>query len=185
MLAESKRSGSVDQQWVTFDEISPYVARSVVAAEDANYCLHWGFDMDAIRDALEAGSARGASTISQQVVKNAYLWQGRSWVRKALEAIMTPMVEAIWSKQRILEVYLNIVEFGDGVFGIEAASRTYFRKGPGELTQIQAARLAAILPNPKHRSASNPSASIRKRARSIADGAATILTDGRSRCFES
>lgn len=185
IISEEKRIGGVDQQWVSFDEISPFMARSVVAAEDANYCLHWGFDMEAIRDALDGGSARGASTISQQVVKNAYLWQGRSWIRKALEAIMTPMVEALWSKRRILEVYLNIVEFGDGVFGVEAASRTYFRVGPDALTAIQAARLAAILPNPKDRSAANPSNYVRKRARSIVDGAATILTDGRSECFES
>lgn len=185
MLSETRRTGGVDQQWVDFSEISPVVARSIVAAEDANYCLHWGFDMAAIRDALEDGRKRGASTISQQMVKNVYLWQGRSWLRKALEAIITPIVELTWSKRRILEVYLNVAEFGDGVFGIEAASRTYFRVGPDALSAAQAARLAAILPSPKTRSAAHPTAYLRKRARAIADGAATIAADGRSKCFES
>ncbi len=185
MLSEGRRVGGVDQQWVDWEEISPVVARSVVAAEDANYCLHWGFDMAAIRQALDTGGKRGASTISQQVVKNVYLWQGRSWFRKALEAVMTPVLEAVWTKRRILEVYLNVAEFDEGVFGVEAAARTYFRVGPEKLTPIQAARLAAVLPNPKGRSASNPSAFLRKRSLSIKDGAATILADGRAACFES
>ncbi|MGJ8582947.1 MAG: monofunctional biosynthetic peptidoglycan transglycosylase [Marinosulfonomonas sp.] len=185
MFSEGRRLGGVDQQWVAMDDIAPVMARSVVAAEDANYCEHWGFDMSAIRDALEDGSGRGASTISQQVVKNVYLWQGRSWLRKALEAIMTPVVELVWTKRRILEVYLNVAEFGEGVFGVEAASRNYFRVGPEDLTARQAATLAALLPNPKRRSATKPSAFVQKRARSIADGAATIKVDGRSACFES
>lgn len=185
IAAEARRLGGVDQIWVDIEEVAPVMARSVVAGEDANYCLHWGFDMAAIRDALEDGSGRGASTISQQVVKNAYLWQGRSWSRKALEAVMTPAVELLWSKRRILEVYLNVAEFGEGVFGVEAAARTYFRVGPGELTATQAARLAAVLASPKKRSAVNPSAFVRRRAASIADGAATIAADGRAACFES
>ncbi len=177
--------GGVDQQWVDWEEISPVMARSVVAAEDANYCLHWGFDMAAIRQALDKGGKRGASTISQQVVKNVYLWQGRSWFRKALESVMTPVLEAVWTKRRILEVYLNVAEFDEGVFGVEAAARNYFRVGPQKLTPIQAARLAAVLPNPKDRSASNPTPFLRKRSGSIKDGAATILADGRAACFES
>ncbi len=177
--------GGVDQQWVDWEEISPVMARSVVAAEDANYCLHWGFDMAAIRQALDKGGKRGASTISQQVVKNVYLWQGRSWFRKALESVMTPVLEAGWTKRRILEVYLNVAEFDEGVFGVEAAARNYFRVGPKKLTPIQAARLAAVLPNPKDRSASNPTPFLRKRSGSIKDGAATILADGRAACFES
>lgn len=185
MFSEGRRVGGVDQQWVDWEEISPVMARSVVAAEDANYCLHWGFDMAAIRQALDKGGKRGASTISQQVVKNVYLWQGRSWFRKALEAVMTPVLEAVWTKRRILEVYLNVAEFDEGVFGVEAAARTYFRVGPEKLTPIQAARLAALLPNPKERSAANPTAFLRKRSQSIKDGAATILADGRAACFES
>lgn len=185
MSAEARRLGEVDHIWVDIEEIAPAMVRSVVAGEDANYCLHWGFDMAAIRDALEDGSGRGASTISQQVVKNAYLWQSRTWSRKALEAVMTPVVELIWSKRRILEVYLNVAEFGEGVFGVEAAARTYFRVGPGELSTMQAARLAAVLPSPKRRSAVQPSAFVQRRAAAIADGAATILADGRAACFES
>lgn len=185
ILSERHRLGSVDQIWVDMDEIAPVMVRSVVAAEDANFCQHWGFDMAAIRDALEDGTGRGASTISQQVVKNVYLWQGRNWLRKAMEAVMTPVVELVWTKRRILEVYLNVVEFGEGVFGVEAAAHVYFRVGPDELTATQAALLAAVLPNPKRRIASKPTNRIAKRARSIADGAATILADGRSACFES
>ncbi len=184
ILSESRRLGGVDHQWVNFDEIAPVMARSVVAAEDANYCLHWGFDMAEIRRALDAGGRRGASTISQQVVKNVYLWPGRSWPRKALEAVMTPMLEALWTKRRILEVYLNVAEFGEGVFGVEAAARTYFRVAPDRLSATQAARLAAVLPDPKRRSARKPSRFVAKRARSIADGAATIAVDGRAACFE-
>ncbi len=185
MYSEGRRLGhSVDQAWVPLEEISPHMARSVVAAEDANFCLHWGFDMSAIRQAIEGGANRGGSTISQQTVKNAYLWQGRSWTRKALEALMTPMVEAIWTKRRIVEVYLNVIEFDEGVFGIDAAAHHYFRVTPAELSATQAARLAAILPDPKGRSASNPSRFVRNRTASIRDGAATILADGRADCFE-
>ena len=184
MVSESRRLGGVDRMWVSIEEVSPYVARSVIAAEDANFCNHWGFDMVAIRAALNEGNGRGASTITQQVVKNVYLWQGRSWTRKALEALMTPLVEALWSKRRIVEVYLNVAEFDEGVFGVEAAARHYFDIGPEELSPLQAARLAAILPDPKRRSASRPSALVRKRTKSIISGAATIRADGRSACFD-
>ncbi len=184
MKQEARRLGGVDYQWVSIDEVAPAMARSLVAAEDANFCHHWGFDMAAIRSAIAEGSGRGASTISQQTVKNVYLWHGRSWSRKALEALLTPLVEALWPKRRIVEVYLNVAEFDEGVFGVEAAARHYFGVGPEALSDTQAARLAAILPDPKGRSAANPSAQVRKRAASIADGAATIRADGRSACFE-
>ena len=185
MMQESRRLGGIDQAWVPMEESAPVMARAAVAAEDANFCLHWGLDLDAIRTAIEDGGSRGASTISQQVVKNVYLWHGRSWLRKALEAGMTPLVEALWSKRRILEVYLNIAEFDEGVFGVEAAARHYFGVGPEALTPTQAARLAAVLPNPKGRSASRPSSFVRNRSASIRDGAATIRADGRAACFES
>ncbi|MEO9821991.1 MAG: monofunctional biosynthetic peptidoglycan transglycosylase [Paracoccaceae bacterium] len=185
MMQESRRLGGVDQEWVDIEDISPAMVRSVVAAEDANFCLHWGLDVAAIRLAIEEGRGRGASTISQQVVKNVYLWQGRTWLRKALEAGMTPLIEALWSKRRILEVYLNVAEFDEGVFGVDAAALHYFGETPKGLSNQQAARLAAVLPNPKGRSAKNPSARIRKRAASIQDGAATIKADGRAKCFES
>ncbi len=185
MRAEISRLGrSIDPQWMPIEGIAPVMVRSVVAAEDANFCLHWGFDMNAIRAAIAEGGQRGASTLSQQTVKNVYLWQGRSWARKALEAVLTPLVELAWSKRRIIEVYLNVAEFGEGVFGIEAASYHYFKTAPDKLTARQAALLAAVLPSPKTRSASRPSQFVSKRANAIADGAATIRRDGRSACFE-
>ena len=184
MRQEEARLGRIDHVWVPIEGVAPVMARSVVAAEDANFCTHWGFDMAAIRSAIEDGSGRGASTISQQVVKNVYLWHGRSWLRKALEAMITPVVEAAWPKRRIVEVYLNVAEFDEGVFGVEAAARHYFGVGPEALSPVQAARLAAVLPSPKRRSAKTPSASLRKRAAAIMDGAATIRRDGRSSCFE-
>jgi monofunctional biosynthetic peptidoglycan transglycosylase len=184
MFSESRRVGGVKQIWVAMDDIAPVMARSAVAAEDADFCLHWGLDLTAIQAALEDGANRGGSTISQQVVKNVYLWQGRSWFRKSLEALMTPLVEAVWSKERILEVYLNVAEFDDGVFGVEAAAIHYFGVAASELSPVQAARLAAILPSPKMRSASQPTSYSRSRAASIVDGAATIRADGRAACFE-
>ncbi|WP_082714811.1 monofunctional biosynthetic peptidoglycan transglycosylase [Falsirhodobacter sp. alg1] len=183
ILAESRRLGGVDRTWVSMDRIAPVMARSAVAAEDANFCRHWGFDMAAIRSAIGAGSSRGASTISQQVVKNVYLWQGRSWPRKALEAILTPMIELTWSKRRILEIYLNVAEFDEGVFGVEAAARHYFRVSAADLSATQAARLAAVLPNPKGRDAAHPTPFVQQRANAAQSGAATIRADGRDACF--
>ncbi|MFK7880248.1 monofunctional biosynthetic peptidoglycan transglycosylase [Roseobacter sp.] len=185
MMQESRRLGGVSQEWVDLAQVAPVMARAVVAAEDANFCEHWGFDLPAIKQAIAEGSNRGASTLSQQTVKNVYLWHGRNYTRKALEALLTPMLEAIWSKPRIIEVYLNVAEFDTGVFGVKAAARHYFGVDPDQLSDVQAARLAAILPDPKGRSASKPSDFVRKRTRSILSGAATISKDGRSACFES
>ncbi len=184
MLAESSRLDGVRQEWVSIDDVAPVMARSVVAAEDANFCLHWGLDVNAIRDAVDRGRG-GASTISQQVVKNVFLWHGRSWSRKAIEALWTPLTEAVWSKRRIVEIYLNVAEFDEGVFGVQAAARHYFGVDAAELSALQAARLAAILPSPKNRSASNPSQFTRDRTRAIMSGAATIEADGRAACFEN
>lgn len=183
-FSEARRLGGIEREWVDMELIAPVMARSAVAAEDANFCLHWGLDVNAIQAAIDSGGTRGASTISQQVVKNVYLWHGRSWVRKSMEALWTPLMEAMWPKRRILEVYLNVAEFDEGVFGVQAAAQHYFGVDADQLTAVQAARLAAILPSPKTRSASNPSASARRRAASIMDGAATILADGRAACFE-
>lgn len=185
MFAEGRRLGGVAQDWVSMADIAPVMARSAVAAEDANFCLHWGLDVTAIRAALDAGGDRGASTISQQVVKNVYLWQGRNWTRKALEAVWTPLTEALWSKRRILELYLNVAEFDTGVFGVQAAAQHYFGVDAADLTSVQAARLAMVLPDPKGRDAANPTASQRRRSSSILDGAATIAADGRAACFQS
>ena len=183
-LQESARLGSVTREWVSWEKMAPVMGRSAVAAEDANFCLHWGFDMNAIRAAVAQGGQRGASTISQQVVKNVFLWHGRSWLRKAMEGVLTPAVELVWSKQRILEVYLNVAEFDEGIFGVQAAARHYFKTDARDLTALQAARLAAILPDPKDRSASNPSNFVRNRTRAILSGAQTIAADGRAACFQ-
>jgi monofunctional biosynthetic peptidoglycan transglycosylase len=183
-MQEAWRLGGIEKDWVSFDDIAPVMARSVVAAEDANFCLHWGFDMAAIRDAIEEGGGRGASTLSQQVVKNTFLWHGRSYVRKALEAAITPVMELMWSKRRILEVYLNTAEFAEGVFGVQAAAQHHFGVDAGDLSALQAARLAAVLPDPKGRSASKPSDFVRKRTRAILSGAETIAADGRAGCFQ-
>lgn len=184
MLAEHARHGSLAHQWVPMDRIAPVMARSAVAAEDANFCQHWGFDIGALRQAIDGGARRGGSTISQQTVKNVFLWQGRSWPRKAAEAALTPVVELVWSKRRVLEVYLNVAEFDQGVFGVQAAARHYFGVDAADLSAVQAARLAAILPSPKTRSASAPSDFTRRRAASIMDGAETIRRDGRAACFQ-
>ncbi len=184
MWSESRRLGQIKQEWVAREDIAPVMARSIVAAEDANFCLHWGFDVAAIRAAIADGNRRGGSTISQQVVKNVFLWQGRSWFRKALEAAITPALELIWSKRRIIDVYMNVAEFDEGVFGVAAASRHYFGVEAADLSAKQAAALAAVLPSPKTRSAKRPSANLRKRASKIVDGAATIRADGRAACFE-
>jgi monofunctional biosynthetic peptidoglycan transglycosylase len=183
-LGESFRLGGISKDWVSFDEIAPVMGRSVVAAEDANFCLHWGFDMAAIRAAVEEGEGRGASTLSQQVVKNTFLWHGRSWLRKAMEAVLTPVVELVWSKQRILEVYLNVAEFDEGIFGVQAAAQHHFGVDARDLSALQAARLAAVLPDPQGRSASNPSSFVKKRTRAIIAGAETIAADGRAGCFD-
>jgi len=139
--------------WVGMDDISPWMGLAVIAAEDQKFPEHWGIDVGAIEKALtynerNENRVRGASTISQQMVKNLFLWDGRSWVRKGLEAGLTLVTETVWSKQRILTVYLNIAEFGEGIFGVEAAARHYFKKSAKQLTASEAALLAAVLPNP-------------------------------------
>ena len=184
MWGESRRLGGVAAVWADLDAIAPAMARSVIAAEDANFCRHFGFDLDAIRAALDDGAGRGASTLTQQVVKNVFLWHGRSWLRKALEAALTPVVEAIWGKRRIIEVYLNVAEFGEGVFGAQSAARHYFNRDAADLTARQSALLAAVLPAPQARDPARPSAFVARRANAIADGAETIRRDGRAACID-
>lgn len=184
IMAERFRQGGIERNWVRIGDMAPEVARSVVAAEDANFCTHWGFDVKAIRKAIDEGEGRGASTISQQVVKNVFLWQGRSWLRKAMEGVMTPVVELLWTKRRILEVYLNVAETGPGIFGFDAAARHYFDVPASELTASQAARIAAVLPDPKGRNPAKNSGYMRRRAGQIVAGAETIEADGRASCFE-
>jgi monofunctional biosynthetic peptidoglycan transglycosylase len=161
------RAYQADYRWVRWDRISPNAALAVIAAEDQSFATHRGFDLESIQKALDAHERgqrlRGASTISQQVAKNVFLWSGRSFVRKGLEAYFTGLIELTWSKRRILEVYLNIVELGDGVFGVEAASQRYFRKPASRLGPEEAALLAAVLPNPLRLKAGRPSAYVEER----------------------
>jgi len=161
----------LQRSWRPWSDLPDSLKIAVIAAEDQKFADHWGFDVPAIRQALqhnaEGGSLRGASTISQQVAKNLFLWSGRSWPRKALEAWFTVLIELFWSKQRILEVYLNSVEWGDGVFGAEAAARHHFGVGAPYLSRQQASQLAAVLPNPRAWSASRPGARVQQRAARI------------------
>lgn len=175
--------GSYKQSWVPLEEVAEIAPAALVAAEDANFCKHVGFDIDAIRMVIAEGARRGASTISQQTAKNVFLWQERGWARKALEAGFTLLIELFWPKARILEVYMNVAEFDEGVFGIKAAAQHYFGVEPARLSGSQAAALAAVLPNPKARSASSPGPRLRARAASILSGARTIAADGRDACF--
>ncbi|EOZ0829657.1 monofunctional biosynthetic peptidoglycan transglycosylase [Citrobacter freundii] len=154
--------------WVSMDEISPWMGLAVIATEDQKFPEHWGFDVSAIEKALahnerNENRIRGASTLSQQTAKNLFLWDGRSWVRKGLEAGLTLGMETVWSKKRILTVYLNIAEFGDGVFGVEAAAQRYFHKPASRLSLSEAALLAAVLPNPLRFKANAPSGYVRSR----------------------
>ncbi|MGA4505068.1 monofunctional biosynthetic peptidoglycan transglycosylase [Citrobacter portucalensis] len=154
--------------WVSMDEISPWMGLAVIAAEDQKFPDHWGFDVTAIEKALahnerNENRIRGASTLSQQTAKNLFLWDGRSWVRKGVEAGLTLGMETVWSKKRILTVYLNIAEFGDGVFGVEAAAQRYFHKPASRLSLSEAALLAAVLPNPLRFKANAPSGYVRNR----------------------
>lgn len=170
-LFSSEQSESLHYQWVDYANISPYAKIAVVAAEDQNFPSHSGFDFAAIEKALKQNRKgkrlRGASTISQQVAKNLFLWPGRSYIRKGLEAYFTILIEIIWSKQRILEVYLNIAQMGEWIYGVGAASEVYFKKSAGQLTRGQAALLAAVLPNPAKYSVIKPSSYVRYRQRWI------------------
>ena len=156
------------QHWVPWKQVSHWVPLAMVAGEDQKFPYHHGFDFDSIQDAMDAADdgrrLRGASTISQQVAKNLFLWNGRSFVRKGLEAWFTVLIEATWPKQRILEVYVNIAELGDGIYGVGAASDAYFHTSPARLGPAQAARLAAVLPSPRRLHADRPSAYVQRRA---------------------
>lgn len=160
-------------QWVDLTRISPNLALAVVASEDQKFPDHWGFDVEAIEKAYSLNQhshrVHGASTISQQVAKNLFLWSGRSYVRKAIEAYFTVLIEAAWPKRRILEVYLNIAEFGYGTYGAEAAAERYFHKSAARLTRSDAAVMAAVLPNPQHLLISAPSAYVERRRAWILD----------------
>jgi monofunctional biosynthetic peptidoglycan transglycosylase len=159
------------KDWAPFEEVSPYLVRALIASEDARFCEHPGFDWKAIRDALERNRdgrrTFGASTITQQTAKNLFLWPGRDFVRKGLEAYFALLLELFLDKQRIMELYVNVIEFGPGVYGAEAAAQYHFGKPAAKLTRREAALLAVVLPNPREMSASKPSSYVRKRAGTI------------------
>ncbi len=162
----------ITKDWTSFSDISPNMARAVIAAEDSKFCSHNGFDTEAIQKAIQrnaqGGRIRGGSTISQQVAKNAFLWQGGGFFRKGLEAYFTFLIETIWSKRRIMEVYLNIAETGIGTYGVQAGAQRYFKKDAKDLTKIEAARIAAALPLPKKRAVNGASGFTRRYGNTIA-----------------
>jgi monofunctional biosynthetic peptidoglycan transglycosylase len=170
-LLVSRGQKAIEYDWADWKEISPQMALAVVAAEDQKFPEHFGFDFQSIAEALEemeeGGRFRGASTISQQVAKNLFLWKGRSFIRKGLEAYFTVLMEVLWPKRRILEIYLNVAEFGDGIYGVEAAAKRFFGKSPSVLTKKESALLAAVLPNPITFKVVAPSAYVKQRTRTI------------------
>ena len=184
MMREWWQLGGIEREWLPIGEMSDYLPLSAAAAEDANFCRHRGFDIKGIRDAMADGSRlRGGSTITQQVAKNVFLWPGRSWLRKGLEAGFAVLIEAIWGKRRIMEVYLNVAEMGEGVFGVEAAAEHYWNVPADELGPQRSARLMAILPDPQGRSPVSGTSYTARRGAAIQSGAETIRADGRAACF--
>ena len=161
----------VKRSWRDFERISPQLALAVIASEDQRFPDHHGFDFKQIQKAMDeagrGGRSRGASTLSQQVAKNLFLWNGRSYVRKALEAWFTLLIETLWPKQRILEIYLNIAEFGRGIYGAEAAAQAFFHKPAASLGRAESARLAAVLPSPRRYNAVDPGPYVQRRQREI------------------
>lgn len=183
-LAEGQ---GLDRRWRPLSRISPQLVRSVIAAEDSRFCSHNGFDMEAIQRALQhnerrPGRIRGGSTISQQTAKNVFLWPHRDYVRKGLEAYFTVLIELIWGKARIMEVYLNTIEMGPGIYGAQAAAQHYFHVDADRLSPAQAARLAAILPNPIRYRAVQPGRYVQRRAGRIGAAAGTVARDALASC---
>jgi monofunctional glycosyltransferase len=170
-LADGDFSFRIAYEWRDLEDISPHLPVALVAAEDQRFAEHFGFDLQAIEKAQRNNArgrrVRGGSTISQQLAKNLFLWSGRSWVRKGVEAWYTLLIEAMWPKRRIVEVYANVVEFGDGVYGAQAAARSFYRKDARRLTAAESARLAAVLPSPKRYSVARPGPYVQRRTRAI------------------
>lgn len=171
MLIRAAEGHGWSRDWVPLDRISPHLVRAVLASEDQRFCAHWGFDTVELRRAVEdwrdGGRLRGASTVTQQTAKNLFLWPRSDVLRKALEVYPTLLIEVLWPKRRVVEVYLNIVEFGPGLYGAEAASRALFGRDAAALTPVQASLLAAVLPNPLGRDAARPDAFLDARATRI------------------
>ncbi|MDP3803705.1 monofunctional biosynthetic peptidoglycan transglycosylase [Brevundimonas sp.] len=191
MASRAVGGSGLDYRWRSLDDISPRLVQAVIASEDSTFCAHRGFDMKAIERALKAnarsekrgsGRIRGGSTISQQTAKNMFLWPGRDWIRKGLEAGYTVAIETVWGKRRIMEIYLNVAEWAPGVYGAEAASRHWFGKGAGDISAREAARLAAILPSPRRYDAARPGPYVRRRASRIQAAMGTVRNDGLAAC---
>ncbi|WP_395650869.1 monofunctional biosynthetic peptidoglycan transglycosylase [Brevundimonas sp.] len=186
MVQQALGGKGLDYRWRGLNDISPNLVYSAIAAEDARFCSHRGFDIEAIQKALahneDGGRVRGGSTISQQTAKNVFLWPGRDWIRKGLEAGYTVLIETIWGKRRTLEVYLNVAEWAPGVYGAEAASRHWFGRSARDLTPQQAARLAAILPSPRRYDATTPGPYVRRRAARIQASARVVRNEGLAAC---
>ncbi len=176
-----------DYRWRPIANISPALVQAAVAAEDARFCEHHGFDFQAIEKAVKhnerrPGRIRGGSTISQQTAKNVFLWPDRSYLRKGLEAYFTVLIEAVWGKRRIMEVYLNVVEWGPGIYGAEAAAHHYFHTDAAHLSSAEASRLTAILPSPLKWKAATPGPYVQKRSRRIGGAMGTVREDGLAAC---
>jgi monofunctional biosynthetic peptidoglycan transglycosylase len=189
MLGDVLSGRGIEKDWMSLDDIDPDMARAAIAAEDSKFCSHWGFDQDAIaaamrRNAEGRGVIRGGSTISQQTAKNAFLWQGGGYFRKGLEAWFTLLIENIWSKHRIMEVYLNIAETGIGTYGVNAGAQRYFKKDASNLSRQEAARIAAVLPLPKKREAVTPSGFTRRYGNSISKRIGVVARDGLDACLK-
>jgi monofunctional biosynthetic peptidoglycan transglycosylase len=186
MLIRAAQGAPIRQRWVPLGQISPSLVRAVIGSEDARFCLHHGFDFEEIDAALErfraGGKLRGASTISQQTAKNLLLWPGGGFLRKGIEAYITELLELGWPKSRILEVYLNVIEWGDGVYGAEQAAETHFHKPASALTRREAALLAAILPNPRVLSVERPSRYIEDRVTTIEARMTQVTVPGTATC---
>jgi monofunctional glycosyltransferase len=186
MLIRSAVGAPIRQHWVPLPRISPWLLRAVMASEDARFCNHHGFDFEEIGAALErfraGGKLRGASTISQQTAKNLLLWPGGSFLRKGIEAYITELLELGWPKSRIAEVYLNVIEWGDGIYGAEQAAEAHFGKPAAALTRRDAALLAAILPNPRRFSVERPTAYVLERAATIEARMMQVEIPGTASC---
>jgi monofunctional biosynthetic peptidoglycan transglycosylase len=178
----------ITKDWTPLSDIDPNMARAAIAGEDAKFCLHHGFDTAAIQKAMQynarGGRIRGGSTISQQTAKNVFLWQGGGFFRKGLEAWYTVLIEAIWGKRRIMEVYLNVAETGIGTYGVQAGAMRYFHHGADKLSRIEAARIAAVLPLPKKREATSPGGFTLRHGNRIARYIASVRTQGLDRCLK-
>lgn len=186
MVSQVVAGHGLAYRWRSLNHISPRLVEAVIASEDTQFCAHDGFDFKAIEKAMDSNArgrrVRGGSTISQQTAKNVFLWPGRSWVRKGLEAGYTVLIETVWSKRRILEVYLNVAEWAPGVYGAEAAARHWYGKSADALTAREAARLAAILPSPRRYSASAPGPYVRRRASRVQAAMGTVRNEGLAAC---